>query len=210
MLNILGRGPDHDFNEPLGLLSDCHRRIESFLGVLLHVARERAGGALVPDSTDALRKAQRYFVHAAPRHTADEEESLFPRIREALPTDAGSLAYLERLHGDHERADQLHAQVDGLLSPWLDDGVLPGERASELISLLETLGGLYREHIGVEEAFVFPLAGRVLPEAALLQVGAEMRAPQPQAAAMSAVRPRIALTLAVLAASPRSAGVQAR
>ena len=31
----IGQGADHSFDEPLGLLSDCHRRIEQFLGVPL-------------------------------------------------------------------------------------------------------------------------------------------------------------------------------
>jgi hemerythrin-like domain-containing protein len=176
MLNILGRGPDHDFNQPLGLLSDCHRRIETFLGVLLRVAREKAGRTLDPDSTDALRKAKKYFVYAAPKHTADEEESLFPRMREVLPADASSRADIERLHGDHDDANALHARVDELLGVWLGDGVLPGEQAAELIKLLENLDVLYREHIRVEESVVFPLAGKVLSDTDLLQVGAEMRA----------------------------------
>ena len=31
--------PTHDFSDPTGLLSDCHRRIEMFLGSLDAVAR---------------------------------------------------------------------------------------------------------------------------------------------------------------------------
>ena len=31
----IGAAPDHDFDEPLGLLSDCHRRIEHFLDILI-------------------------------------------------------------------------------------------------------------------------------------------------------------------------------
>ena len=40
----IGERPDHSFAEPLGLLSDCHRRIEHFLLVLLAIDREGAGG----------------------------------------------------------------------------------------------------------------------------------------------------------------------
>ena len=38
----IGGRPEHGFDEPLGLLSDCHRRIERFLGVLAAVARGEA------------------------------------------------------------------------------------------------------------------------------------------------------------------------
>ena len=38
----IGARPQSGFDDPLGLLSDCHRRIESFLGVLIRVV-DRAG-----------------------------------------------------------------------------------------------------------------------------------------------------------------------
>lgn len=79
----IGQRPDRGFDEPLGLLSDCHRRIEHFLQVFVTVAAGAAGGALTAAQRDALEGALRYFEVAAPKHTADEEESLFPRLREA-------------------------------------------------------------------------------------------------------------------------------
>ena len=42
----IGQRPDHGFTEPLGLLSDCHRRIEHFLDVLLAIDQEAHGGPL--------------------------------------------------------------------------------------------------------------------------------------------------------------------
>ncbi|MCC6320819.1 MAG: hemerythrin domain-containing protein [Phycisphaerales bacterium] len=189
-LNILGNSPhghDHGFDEPIGLLTDCHRRIERFLDILQRVAREYAGAQrpLDAQALEAVRKARAYFAHAAPRHTADEEESLFPRVRAAVSGGdgvesdgagrSGPLADLDRLHADHERADALHARVDGLLTAWLRDGVLPAGQATELGGLLGSLGSLYREHIHIEESAVFPLAGRVLSADELTRIGAEMR-----------------------------------
>ena len=40
----IGAKPDSGFDDPLGMLKDCHRRIEHFLGILRLVA-ERATGA---------------------------------------------------------------------------------------------------------------------------------------------------------------------
>lgn len=189
-LNILGNSPhghDHGFDEPIGLLTDCHRRIEKFLDILQRVAREYAGvqRPLDTQAVEAVRTAKRYFAQAAPKHTADEEESLFPRVRAAVSggdgaesdgsAQPGPLADLDRLHAEHERADAMHARVDGLLTAWLSDGVLPAEHANELVRLLEALEALYREHIHVEESAVFPLAGRVLSADELTRIGAEMR-----------------------------------
>ena len=39
----IGQRADHGFDEPLGLLSDCHRRIEHFLRVLSTISADAAG-----------------------------------------------------------------------------------------------------------------------------------------------------------------------
>ena len=71
----------HNFSDPTGLLSDCHRRIEMFLGTLERVASV-IDRPLTEETRPALESALRYFREAAPKHTADEEESLFPRLRQ--------------------------------------------------------------------------------------------------------------------------------
>src|SRR5947208_11249106 len=81
MAVTIGATPEHSFEQPLGLLTDCHRRIELFLGVLSRIAEDARGGALTDQQRSALMTALRYFREAAPKHTADEEQSLFPRLR---------------------------------------------------------------------------------------------------------------------------------
>lgn len=176
MLQILGRTPDHDFDEPLGLLSDCHRRVERFLDLLIRIARDYAGRPLTPDAADALRTAQRYFADAAPKHTADEEESLFPRMQAAAKAQGQRCHAIDRLEGDHARAQPLHARVDALLTDYLRDNTLPPDRSTELSALLHSLRELYRTHIHVEDTEVFPLAATLLSAPDLAAVGSEMRA----------------------------------
>lgn len=178
-LNILGHAPGHGFDEPIGLLTDCHRRIEMFLEVLQRAAREYGDKPLDTKAADAVRTAQRYFAHAAPKHTADEEESLFPRMKAAAArggTHGKGCDALARLEGDHAHADRLHARVDVLLEAWLRDGSLPPGPAAEVAALLDTLLELYRGHIHTEEAEVFPLACTLLTTSELTAVGEEMRA----------------------------------
>ena len=74
-------GRSHSFSQPTGLLSECHRRIEMFLSTLMGVA-EVIDRSPTEDAARALASALRYFGEAAPKHTADEEESLFPRLRQ--------------------------------------------------------------------------------------------------------------------------------
>lgn len=174
---ILGAKPQSGFDDPLGLLSDCHRRIESFLGVLIRVADRAMGGELQPDQREALEAALRYFKEAAPKHTRDEEDSLFPRLREVPDRRVqAALRAVTRLEHDHAVTDTLHARVDELGRRWLTKGRLGPREAARLGSLLLRLQKLYQEHIALEDQQVFPLAAQTLEASQLRAVGAEMAA----------------------------------
>src|SRR5215510_11156375 len=96
----------HSFSEPTGLLSDCHRRIELFLASLERVAASTER-PLNSESQLALEAALRYFREAAPKHTADEEESLFPRLRQIENADVRALmGRIESLEEEHVCADR--------------------------------------------------------------------------------------------------------
>jgi hemerythrin-like domain-containing protein len=173
----IGRSPDHSFGEPLGLLSDCHRRIEHFLGVLVTVAREAAGGPLAASYRGALEGSIRYFTMAAPNHTADEEVSLFPRLRDCADTTlTDALASLDALEHDHDDAEGHHVAVDELVRRWLANNRLSQSDMDELREHLARLEALYRRHIEIEDHEVFPAAARVLDDAQLKQIGDEMAA----------------------------------
>jgi hemerythrin-like domain-containing protein len=174
LLEIGGRA-DHGFDEPLGLLSDCHRRIEWFLDALLRVSRGERGRPLSDAGRRAMEQALTYFAAAAPRHTADEEESLFPRLRASGSEEATAvLVIVERLEGEHRRADAAHAAVSRLTAPWIETGQLGDAEASELVETLEALQRIYDSHIAIEDREVFPAASRLLSSAQLEGVGREM------------------------------------
>jgi hemerythrin-like domain-containing protein len=171
----IGARLDSPFTEPLGLLSDCHRRIEKFLGQLLAITEETRGGALNPARKEMLATALRYFQRAAPLHTQDEEASLFPRLRAVGGDEAeAALAKLEVLEADHRDADEAHAEVDALGWTWINGGRLTEPQTARLLELLTTLRETYRRHIAVEDNEVFPLAGRLISEEELTRVGREM------------------------------------
>jgi len=173
----IGGRPDHGFHEPLGLLSDCHRRIERFLHVLVAVERQASGGPLGPGDRRALDTALTYFETAAPHHTADEEDSLFPRLRASRdPAAQRALALVERLERDHATADQHHAAVNTLVRRWLDDDRLDPPGAAALRAHLTALQDLYRPHIAAEDEDLFPAAARLLDQPTLRQMGREMAA----------------------------------
>jgi hemerythrin-like domain-containing protein len=171
----IGQNPGHDFTEPLGLLSDCHRRIERFLSVLARVTAGLGGGELTADHRHALTAALQYFREAAPKHTDDEEQSLFPRLRALASEEAQrALDEVDALEADHDRADRLHAEAEDLGVAWLRDGTLPAGAAARLLAITEELTALYTAHIQTEDTHLFPLARRVLTVEDQQAIGREM------------------------------------
>ncbi len=175
MAITLGSPPLAGFDQPILLLMDCHRRIERFLNALISVCSDRQGGELSPDERDVLLRATEYFRSAAPRHTQDEEASLFPLMRAGGdPRVATALHDLARLEADHRTADEKHAEVNQLVDIWLESGRLDEDSVRQLGVRLGELQAIYRDHIALEDDRIFPLAGAVLTECQLQRVGQEM------------------------------------
>lgn len=171
----IGAKPAGDFSNPMELLSDCHRRIERFLAVLVKVAGQAQGGLMSAQQKEEWLRALEYFRTAAPRHTADEEESLFPRLRQIdRPQVQDVLAKVQELEHDHLQANDWHEKVDQLGRRWLADGTLPREDAEHLTEMLDQLTALYGRHLALEDESVFPLAESVLPAAEKSSIGVEM------------------------------------
>jgi hemerythrin-like domain-containing protein len=166
----------HNFSDPTGLLSDCHRRIEMFLGTLERVASV-IDRPLTEETRPALESALRYFREAAPKHTADEEESLFPRLRQMhLPEVEGAIERLELLERDHVVAGSLHAEVEELGQLYIATGSLEAAGVEAFQKAIASLVSIYKQHIGIEDNQVFPLAARLLSSTDKVAIANEMAA----------------------------------
>jgi len=174
---VIGAKRESGFRDPIGLLTDCHRRVEKFLSVLVQVIAQAKGGPPSAEQRTALDTALRYFREAAPKHTADEEESLFPRLRTVGgPELCAVLDRVTALEQDHVEAEKRHAGVDRLGQAWLTDEMLPPAEAARFSELVSELTDLYRVHIAMEEREVFPAAAAALGHAEREAVGIEMAA----------------------------------
>jgi hemerythrin-like domain-containing protein len=167
----IGAKPDSGFDDPLGMLKDCHRRIERFLGILCLVAERARGRGLTEEEIAAVEAAVNYFRLGGQRHTADEEESLFPRL-----ISVGGFAELDRLQHDHDEAGQLHDDVEELYRSWISSGSLRENESRSLLAATGRLRHLYQGHIQVEDNIVFPRAAQVLDEKAIKAIGREFQA----------------------------------
>lgn len=168
----IGAKPDSGFDDPIGMLKDCHRRIESFLAILCIVVDRASGRSLTDEERDALKNSLQYFRTGGQRHTADEEESLFPRLRKS---DAKSFEEIDRLEDDHREANDLHRSVERLYSIWIESGKLEADDTRQLLIETERLKALYSEHIQVEETVVFARAAEVLDRPAIEAIATEFR-----------------------------------
>jgi hemerythrin-like domain-containing protein len=170
----IGAKPDAGFDDPLGMLTDCHRRIETFLKILATVVERAAARTLTGEEAAAVNAALQYFRTGGVRHTADEEESLFPRMR--AESSRESMAKLDALESDHHEAAALHNTVERLYGEWIANGALDSIREQQLRAATERLTALYGAHIAVEESVVFPEATKTLDRAAISSIGREFRA----------------------------------
>jgi hemerythrin-like domain-containing protein len=172
---VIGAKRESDFEDPIGMLGDCHRRIERFLNALFTVATDAKGGPLTNEQQTTLATSLRYFREAAPKHTADEEESLFPRLRRLGQLSLQPLfEKIDLLQRDHEFAGKRHRDVDHLGQLWLTNGQLLPQDAEHLATVLGELVELYRNHIALEDTEVFPFATNALASSDRLAIGAEM------------------------------------
>jgi hemerythrin-like domain-containing protein len=168
----IGAKPDSGFDDPIGMLKDCHRRIESFLGILGVVVDRAQGRSLNAEERNAVQAALQYFRTGGQRHTADEEESLFPRLRKSATE---SFNEIDRLEADHRDASDLHGSVERLYSRWIELGSLGPAETQQLLSHAARLKQLYSDHIQVEESIVFARASQVLDSREITAIGTEFR-----------------------------------
>jgi len=148
-------------------------RVEENEGGGVHLSIGRA--ALTAEQRQALEVALRYFREASPRHTRDEEESLFPKLRacgDGAAQDA--LDAVEALEADHDRAEAGHAEVEHLGRTWLAEGGLTRKETARMADVLQSLQSLYRKHIRIEDTQIFPLAAKVLDAPTIQAIGREM------------------------------------
>jgi len=164
-----------DFADPVGVLCDCHRRIETSLAALRGLSESANGAQLTGEDRESFDAALRDLRETVLQHTADEEESLFPRLRRhkdsrLLPV----LARIESLEEEHVCCDRIQAEVETIGQAWLKWGTLRPPDGSRLSTLVAQLCDVYRHHIAVEENEVFPATATAFSESTLQAIGGEM------------------------------------
>jgi hemerythrin-like domain-containing protein len=166
------RGPQEQatLDRPLDHLLACHRRIEERLEILERAAAHLESRPM--EALEALAACLRFFDSNGVRHTADEEESLFPRLRDRLTAE--QLAYLDQLEQQHRKADRLYSELNLLVRELLG-GPADAGLAERFRAVVIDLAQLYRSHIASEDQTFLPLARGVLSADQLREISREMK-----------------------------------
>jgi len=148
------------FDDPIGLLRACHRKMLAHCDLLESLPDKPEAGA--------AQQVLRYFSTNAVTHHRDEEEDLFPRLnRQSLKL--ADLVY---------RLKQEHAELDRL---WT--GIASGLRQlpeahndAAFRAAVQAFCALTRDHINRENTEFLPLAASSLSREALGDIGEGMAA----------------------------------
>jgi hemerythrin-like domain-containing protein len=158
--------------DAVDMLLACHDRIRNFTGIAVRLAdADGAGAAAIANAAEAVH---RYYAVALPLHEADENDSVYPRLRARL-TDAAERASVQSMVDQHGPIDEVIAR---LLPVWDELKSNPERLATHAASMrvdAERLQSLWTEHLALEEKIVFPLIRKRLVPEELSDIHREMK-----------------------------------
>ena len=166
----IGKKPAPSFDEPLEMLAACHERIEHTLATLERLARHLNSAGNDAEARAAAQAVLRYFDTSGALHHQDEDDDLFPLLRER----AGELgrseisAVIEELEREHHT---MQAQWQRLRESLVR---VNGGGSSIDPEDVTRFAWLYRRHMEREGAAVMPFARETLRDDERAALGRRM------------------------------------
>lgn len=162
--------PTATIDSPIEHLIACHRGIEERLDTLVNAADHLTGDRAA--ALEAIRKSLHFLETNGAFHTADEEDSLFPRLRPKLTPE--ELTFVESLQLQHTEADDIYKVLKNAAA------AVAGEPSADAIhqfaDAANRLRAIYQRHIEFEDQVLMALARRRLAPEEIQQISEEMRA----------------------------------
>lgn len=158
---------------PSDLLLACHQRIRHFSDVAVKLAH--AHGIAENEIVQAATGLHRYFSVALPLHEADENLSLHPRLRRAVPADELAGPAADAMLDQHLAIDEL---VERLVPLWQLLQSAPEklpETAGEMCALSSRLNEIFQAHLKLEEETIFPAMDKYLSATEQADIVREMQ-----------------------------------
>jgi len=160
------------YDDPLGMLLGCHRRIEKKIGTLKALSAHLSAKGMDAEASTAAQAVLRYFDVAAAHHHADEEENLFPMLASRItdPAERERFKQLDAdLRGEHREIERVWLRLKKPL-----EGVAEGLHRPIPETDVHAFATLYTRHIKAEESVFRSLIERWLAPADLRALGHAM------------------------------------
>lgn len=167
--------PTASFDEPFDLLHACHARVERSLVLLLRLGDYLSEqGGQDPDglARDAATDVLRYFDVAAPLHHADEEQHVFPALRQAGQPELAALA--DVLQEEHRQMDAQWRPIRADLQTLQNEQMPDAQMLQAARQRWVAFAALYRKHLATEESLAYPPCIQRLNPADQQAMGREM------------------------------------
>ncbi len=162
------------YDDPVGMLLGCHRRIEKKLATLKALATQLAAKGIDAEATAEAQAMLRYFDAPAAYHHDDEEIDLLPLLETRI-ADAAERKRLrdlaERLREDHREIERIWSRLKRPLES-IAEGFMRALPDTDLQAFIT----LYKRHIEAEETVIVPLAARWITQDDLAALGRAMAA----------------------------------
>lgn len=164
MISLIPAAPS--FDHPLEMLRACHGKILQQCDTLKKLEAHLAQRGCDAQSRQAATGILRYFDTAGQFHHMDEEENLFPALRNCPGVE-------------HALLEQLLAEHTGMLCAWnaLRPALLRiagGIDATLDSAVSDRFIGSYTSHIEIENSRLLPMAQRLLSDRQLDYIGRKM------------------------------------
>lgn len=165
--------PENLLREPLEYLFADHVRLHAFCQAIGEVAVELESGPLsAPEQTDNLRAILNYLRDELPRHIADEEIDIIPRLKLRAKPEDHIEQILDQIRHEHSKDESL---TDTLIDELdrLAKGVMP-ENTQGLIHVARHFAETHCRHLRWENDTLLPLARKRLTREDQKQIGRTM------------------------------------
>ncbi len=162
---MLSQAPAPGFDDPIALLLACHDKVRHFASLAPRIAQHLAEHGADLEAAQAATNVLRYFERAAPLHHADEEDDLFPALRQLGELELNHS--LDTLQAEHALLNALWLAV----RPWLD--AVTRQQWLPSPAELGDFAQRYPAHADQEEALVYGAASKLSAET-LQRLGAAM------------------------------------
>lgn len=166
-----------DFTKPLDFLFHCHQKIASNLEALRRATADlyKPEEKNLAQTIATIDTVLTHLSTAGIKHTKDEEESLFPRLRKYNDSVVSEVfEIMDQLESQHKRAANIENSLTKMIINMTASETISKEKIDLFNDLAESLYDLYRPHIQIENEFVFPTAAKILSQQEMLEMGQEM------------------------------------